>query len=62
MKRILTEEQIERQVEMAIDVVDKSYLKNEITFWKYEKLIAAIHLWAEIEFAESKKMKEQGLA
>jgi len=62
MSKPLTEQQIERHVELAIDVVDKSYLKSEITYGKYKQLIAAINLWAEMEYAEAKKMKEHGYA
>ena len=62
MTKPLTEQQIERQVELAIDVVDKSYLMSEITYGKYKQLIAAINQWAEIEYAEAKKTKEHGFA
>jgi hypothetical protein len=62
MTKPLTEQQIKRQVELATNVVDKSYLMSQITYGKYKQLIAAINLWAEIEYEESKKMKEHGFA
>jgi hypothetical protein len=54
MRKPLTEQQIKRQVELATNAVDKSYLMSQITYGKYKQLIAAINLWAEIEYEESK--------
>lgn len=62
MTKPLTEQQIERQVELATNDLDQKYLMSQITYGKYKQLIAAINLWAEIEKEESKKMKEHGLA
>lgn len=62
MTKPLTEQQIERQVELATNDLDQKYLMSQITYGRYKQLIAAINLWAEIEKEEFKKMKEHGLA
>ena len=52
----LTEEQIERKVESAIDRLDRHLLSNQITQEQYDRDIVSIDRWAEQQYQHSKLM------
>jgi hypothetical protein len=52
----LTEEQIERKVESAIDRLDRHLLSNQITQEQYDRDIVSIDKWAEQQYQHSKLM------
>ena len=52
----LTEEQIERKVELAIDRLDRHLLSNQITQEQYDRDIVSIDKWAEQQYQHSKLM------
>ena len=53
--RPLTEEQIERKVEIQIDRLDRHLLSNQITQEQYDRDIMALDTWAiqQHEFSKS---------
>jgi hypothetical protein len=52
----LTEQQIERRVESAIDRLDRHLLSNQITQEQYDRDIVSIDKWAEQQYQHSKLM------
>ena len=52
----LTEDQIERKVESAIDRLDRHLLTNQINQEQYDRNIVAIDKWAEQQYQHSKLM------
>ena len=52
----LTEDQIERKVESAIDRLDRHLLTNQINQEQYDRDIVAIDKWAEQQYQHSKLM------
>ena len=54
--QVLTEDQIERKVESAIDRLDRHLLTNQITQEQYDRDIVAIDKWAEQQYQHSKLM------
>ena len=52
----LTEQQIERKVESAIDRLDRHLLSNQITQEQYDRDIVSIDKWAEQQYQHSKLM------
>jgi len=54
----LTESQIERKVELAIDRLDRHLLSNQITQVQYDRDIVSIDKWAQQQYDYS---KSQGL-
>lgn len=54
----LTEYQIERHVELAIDRLDRHLLSNQITQDQYDRDIVSIDKWAQQQYDYS---KSQGL-
>lgn len=50
----LTEDQIERRVELAIDRLDRHLLSNQITQEQYDRDIAAIDKWAAQQYQNLK--------
>jgi hypothetical protein len=52
----LTEDQIERKVELAIDRLDRHLLSNQITQEQYDRDIVSIDKWAEQQYQHSKLM------
>ena len=52
----LTEEQIERKVESAIDRLDRHLLSNQITQEQSDRDIVSIDKWAEQQYQHSKLM------
>ena len=52
----LTEDQIERKVESAIDRLDRHLLTNQITQEQYDRDMLAIDKWAEQQYQHSKLM------
>lgn len=50
----LTENQIERRVELAIDRLDRHLLSNQITQEQYDRDIAAIDKWAAQQYQNLK--------
>ena len=52
----LTEQQIERKVELAIDRLDRHLLSNQITQEQYDRDIGSIDKWAEQQYQHSKLM------
>jgi hypothetical protein len=52
----LTEDQIERKVESAIDRLDRHLLSNQITQEQYDRDIVSIDKWAEQQYQHSKLM------
>jgi hypothetical protein len=54
--KALTEQQIERRVESAIDRLDRHLLSNQITQEQYDRDIVSIDKWAEQQYQHSKLM------
>ena len=52
----LTEQQIERKVELAVDRLDRHLLSNQITQEQYDRDIVSIDKWAEQQYRHSKLM------
>ena len=52
----LTEDQIERKVESAIDRLDRHLLTNQINQEQYNRDIVAIDKWAEQQYQHFKLM------
>jgi len=52
----LTEDQIERKVESAIDRLDRHLLSNQITQEQYDRDIVSIDKWAQQQYEHSKSM------
>jgi len=52
--KALTEQQIERKVESAIDRLDRHLLSNQITQEQYDRDILSIDKWAEQQYQHSK--------
>jgi hypothetical protein len=52
----LTEQQIERRVESAIDRLDRHLLSNHITQEQYDRDIVSIDKWADQQYQHSKLM------
>ena len=52
----LTEQQIERKVELAVDRLDRHLLSNQITQEQYDRDIVSIDKWAEQQYQHSKLM------
>ena len=50
----LTEQQIERKVESAIDRLDRHLLSNQITQEQYDRDLLSIDKWAEQQYQHSK--------
>lgn len=57
-QQALTEEQIERKVEVAIDRLDRHLLSNQITQDQYDRDIASIDRWASEQYQYCKKTQE----
>jgi hypothetical protein len=53
--QVLTEDQIERKVESAIDRLDRHLLTNQITQEQYDRDMLAIDKWAEQQYQHSKR-------
>jgi hypothetical protein len=54
--QVLTEDQIERKVELAIDRLDRHLLSNQITQEQYDRDMVSIDKWAEQQYQQSKLM------
>ena len=54
--QVLTEDQIERKVELAIDRLDRHLLSNQITQEQYDRDIVSIDKWAQQQYEHSKSM------
>jgi hypothetical protein len=52
----LTEDQIERKVELAIDRLDRHLLSNQITQEQYDRDMVSIDKWADQQYQHSKLM------
>ena len=52
----LTEQQIERKVELAVDRLYRHLLSNQITQEQYDRDIVSIDKWAEQQYRHSKLM------
>ena len=52
--KAMTEDQIERRVELAIDRLDRHLLSNQITQEQYDRDIVALDKWASQELEASK--------
>jgi len=52
--QVLTEQQIERKVELAIDRLDRLLLSNQITQEQYDRDLLSLDKWAEQEYQHSK--------
>lgn len=52
--RPLTEEQIERKVEIQINRLDRHLLSNQITQEQYDRDIMALDTWAAQQYEHSK--------
>lgn len=55
---VLTEEQIEHRVEVAIDRLDRHLLTNQITQEQYDRDIVAIDKWASQQYGHAKAYKQ----
>lgn len=55
---VLTEEQIEHRVEVAIDRLDRHLLTNQITQEQYDRDIVAIDKWASQQYEHTKAYKQ----
>jgi hypothetical protein len=55
--RPLTEEQIERKVEIQIDRLDRHLLSNQITQEQYDRDIMALDTWATQQYAFTKSFQ-----
>jgi hypothetical protein len=55
---VLTEEQIEHRVEVAIDRLDRHLLTNQITQEQYDRDIVAIDKWASQQYEHAKTYKQ----
>ena len=53
-KQALTEDQIERKVELAIDRLDRHLLSNQITQEQYDRDLLSLDRWAEQQYQHSK--------
>jgi len=51
----MTEDQIERHVERAIDALDKRYVAGELTAEQYGADVATIDKWACEQYAHAKR-------
>jgi hypothetical protein len=54
--QVLTEDQIERKVELAIDRLDRHLLSNQITQEQYDRDLLSLDKWAEQQYQHSKLM------
>ena len=54
--QVLTEDQIERKVELAIDRLDRHLLSNQITQEQYDRDMLSIDKWAQQQYEHSKSM------
>lgn len=52
----LTEDQIERRVQWAIDRLDRHLMSNQITQEQYDRDITAIDTWARQQYEHTKVM------
>ena len=55
--RIRTEDEIERIVERAVDLLDRKFLRGGWTQAEYDAEHAAIATWADLEYRFSKASK-----